>query len=716
MKDIFINQQNPFLDHLKWNELANTNVLFNKILTSMLGGKYKGIYDENRLYDKYDYIWKDDNLYFVSDKPEFLEFKTVNIDGLEKPTLYGDNKLYALKNKRLVQIIENSENLKSNVVSDDFTFHPDSNTSIVKNGNNLIKVNNNKNYGINLSYQLPIKQMKYDGMYLYLLSENRIIYGEINSTDNTSYNEIEFSYNGCSFDVANKYIAILCDNKKLLIYDKKTKTQLLSINVNTADINKAVISFANDDYLLFYDGQSSIVNYYISDNKSIDVNYIYTSEVTNNIENFSSTNGFISFTKDNKLFYTSNINQIFVKADIRHLMITNSLIKPACLREGIDFTNGQIQSDNFSISNMSNITTKLNKGLLLSESNSSLFIKLNSINEKSFLISFNSLNNKAVNLRFSFHFNGVKFDFEYTQSSSKEKDINILFNFNNNKPEVFINNQSYQGIYSSTSNPNQELIITGNYIELNSVACFTKILQKDEIDYILNNKLSLNAYEMKKLTPHTIVKTDSNGNVLVQTGSVTQKGILKISNDLSSPSEDKAFSTIGAFEQNNRIDQLEDMIRNNVSLSNHKHLFSEIINVPTASLSTNGIVKLSNNINNDTTVAATPSIVKTVYDLANHTHPYLPLNGGVLNGNLECRMLNATDVSFNNLNSKDVTSKNINSDNVKTKQLSVTESVNFSKGIVSDLTSTNIKTHNANVDNLYTKSLKIGDYIIMVVG
>lgn len=57
--------------------------------------------------------------------------------------------------------------------------------------------------------------------------------------------------------------------------------------------------------------------------------------------------------------------------------------------------------------------------------------------------------------------------------------------------------------------------------------------------------------------------------------------------------------------------------------------------VPTASTSAYGITKLYNGVDSTSTgLAATANAVKTAYDKANHSHPYLPLAGGTLTGPL----------------------------------------------------------------------------------
>ena len=57
--------------------------------------------------------------------------------------------------------------------------------------------------------------------------------------------------------------------------------------------------------------------------------------------------------------------------------------------------------------------------------------------------------------------------------------------------------------------------------------------------------------------------------------------------------------------------------------------------VPTGSTSVYGLMKLYNGVDSTSTaLAATANAVKTAYDKANHSHPYLPLAGGTMTGDI----------------------------------------------------------------------------------
>ncbi|EOT8834488.1 phage tail protein [Escherichia fergusonii] len=97
---------------------------------------------------------------------------------------------------------------------------------------------------------------------------------------------------------------------------------------------------------------------------------------------------------------------------------------------------------------------------------------------------------------------------------------------------------------------------------------------------------------------------------------LTQKGFTQLSNATDSDDETKAATPKAVKAAM-------------IEARNHRHTWSQITDIPDGTLTQKGIVKLSNATNsNSTTEAATPSAVKAAYDLANskaagsHTHPW----------------------------------------------------------------------------------------------
>ncbi|MBY7218069.1 tail fiber protein [Escherichia marmotae] len=128
-------------------------------------------------------------------------------------------------------------------------------------------------------------------------------------------------------------------------------------------------------------------------------------------------------------------------------------------------------------------------------------------------------------------------------------------------------------------------------------------------------------------------------------GTLTQKGIVKLNNAIDSTSTTEAATP-------SAVKAAYDLA-NGKAAGSHTHPWGQITGIPDGTLTQKGIVKLSNATDsNSTTEAATPSAVKAAYDLANgkaagsHTHPWGQITGipdGTLTQKGIVKLSNATD-------------------------------------------------------------------------
>ena len=128
-------------------------------------------------------------------------------------------------------------------------------------------------------------------------------------------------------------------------------------------------------------------------------------------------------------------------------------------------------------------------------------------------------------------------------------------------------------------------------------------------------------------------------------GTLTQKGIVKLSNATNSNSTTEAATP-------SAVKAAYDLA-NSKAAGSHTHPWGQITSIPDGTLTQKGIVKLNNATNsNSTTEAATPSAVKAAYDLANskaagnHTHPWGQITGvpdGTLSQKGIVKLNNATN-------------------------------------------------------------------------
>ena len=110
--------------------------------------------------------------------------------------------------------------------------------------------------------------------------------------------------------------------------------------------------------------------------------------------------------------------------------------------------------------------------------------------------------------------------------------------------------------------------------------------------------------------------------------STTKSGLVQLNNTINSTSTTQAATA-------NAVKTAYDLANHShpYAATSHTHTASDL---PTASTTVSGLVQLNNTINStSTTQAATANAVKTAYDLANHTHPYLPTgSNGTTTGKL----------------------------------------------------------------------------------
>ncbi|WP_096962230.1 tail fiber protein, partial [Escherichia coli] len=128
-------------------------------------------------------------------------------------------------------------------------------------------------------------------------------------------------------------------------------------------------------------------------------------------------------------------------------------------------------------------------------------------------------------------------------------------------------------------------------------------------------------------------------------GTLTQKGIVKLSNATNSNSTTEAATP-------SAVKAAYDLA-NSKAAGSHTHPWGQITSIPDGTLTQKGIVKLNNATNSNSTMeAATPSAVKAAYDLANskaagsHTHPWGQITGvpdGTLSQKGIVKLNNATD-------------------------------------------------------------------------
>lgn len=629
LKELIIDQNNPLLNHIKWNDLVDSNIKFNQIISSMLGPNYKGFYDSEKHYDLYDYVWKDSDLFMVHDEDSSIHFKLDTT--VKKAFPISKNHFIGInENEKLVEVINNASVQLTNYPIDDFAYNHSNKYIVAKYKNRLYKISNNETTGLNLLFDTNIKSMELDDFYLYLLTDdNRIIYGEINSTDNTLYEEVQLPEECISFSINDINIVALGISETLFLINKQTKevTSYDLVNI-IKDVAKSKIIVPNNQYIIIYDGIDSLYSYY-KDDTSTHIGKPITLKIKD-IDSFKYNNDILLYSNSQANIMLSNFLQPLKYIDIHTLLVKNSYIN-AHISYGLDFTQNQYEDYELKVQSKNDIDFQLNKGAKFKTKTSQMTLQTPELSNRTIMFDIPDIES-SLELDIILEHNSKKYIYEFRREESFPK-CKIFAEIENDKVTWYVYNIFNKIEIISNGRIEEEgnnkiITIKGKNFSLNSISIFHFKLGKEQMDYMTNNKLLFGIGPYKDGTPYAPVKSDENGFVDIQRGTDGVKGILRISDDVNTPATDKAFSTIGAKKHLDAIKTINKRIDNDVSQINHTHKFEEILETPIASTKNSGIVQLSSDISKTNDKAATPGAVQKAYDKANHEHPYLNIKDG----------------------------------------------------------------------------------------
>lgn len=691
LKELIITETNKNITHSGWNLLVDHEINYEVLLKSIIGDKYKGLYSPLKEYAKYDYVIIDNKLCIIDNLNNGFSFN-YDLKNIKSNPVYSNNYLYYIdNNENIMKVINNAYFKVCDTKVDNFKIN-DKEEIVAKKGSRFYKIIENKLIPINITFGDEIENYFIDNNYIYFISEGLIRFGEIYNNDNTYFNEIEIEKIPMIISASNNNIFIITSDNKLITIDKLNYNQKI-YDIFSYELNKkkANIIPLNDNFISIYDGKNNISGYKISDNNI----YKISSKNFSNIEEVNFTSKYLSLKEEKNISVINNIPFNYKEINPNYVLLKNSTIFPNEYNIMIDFEKSQIINSNFVPSiNTGNIIEnkylEINNGNVIKYENfSNIFINksiiLDLIIEDSF--SSNEIghiveNNKKIKIL----------------NNNSNGNIKIAINVFDSKYETFVykDNEFINcfELNAESISSNNEFLINSPNLKIKQIIIFNNLLSKEILDYYCKNKISSYSTHLNNSTPFSYIKSNESGNTIIQTGTNNIKGILNISDELSSPNKYTAFSTNGAKKLNDKILEIEEIIDSSFSNKDHKHYFKEILEVPSGNESQKGIVYLTNEITDDSSKAATISSVKRTYDLANHKHPYLNLNtGGIVNGNTNIINLSSDDANIKNItiNKEDVTNSTIKNATIS--------KANITNGIF---------------NNLETKTLKLNGYTITV--
>lgn len=651
-----VNGNDPYFTADKWNEALNYSKCFEKMINGILGNNFKGIYKPFENYNLYDYVWFNDNYYqIISEKTNTVEIlQKENYDNLY---YYNSNYYIGLNpNKKIVSIIGQNEYELSTLEYEKFYLYE--NEIIGVSGQNLYKIDINKKMTkpINWAFSKEIKDIKRDKFGIYTLSNNEIEYGNIVNDDVTETKLLCNKENISAFTINDKELFVLTEDNRVEILNKSTGEQIGSFNISQHIYHEKVKMIAPDNYsLVVYSGEELLM--FFNNNG----NYIYSGNAKNDyitygVTSLTNNNDYICATNNaGATIYLSNRYNL-EKIDVSSLLLYNANInKQDCIETYFDFSKGQFEYNNLK-PEYNKLSVINNKGISISEfisytlpslSNKTVQLNIeveNPINEKICTINVGTkLADISVNLQKGKYVLFIDLEENIYRITSYIKDIKTITIHSYKSGEI---------LHKITFKSQKKYILNSFYIFDNIISLYKK-------DYFSQNSvMSFDIQSSFKSYPYSYVKTDENGNININ---LENKSILKtakgykanLSDDTNSTETEIGFNLKGANSLKasltskiaEEVKKLIDSLANKV----HRHKWSDLDEIPSATISKRGIVQLSNSISNSSeTIAATEKAVKTAYDKASHGHPYLSSSGGTVSGNVTVSgTINTTNLTVN---------------------------------------------------------------------
>lgn len=647
-----VSKNDPYFTADKWNETLNYSKCFEKMISGILGNKFKGIYKPFEKYNLYDYVW------FNNDYYQIIEEKANTVELLEKENYNNfyyncpGNYIGINNNKKIVNIIDQNEYELSNLEFDNFYLFGDELIAI-KN-ENLYKINiiTKITKPINYIFSRKIKDVKKDKFQIYMVSDKCI---EVGNSINDDLTETKVLYNSdinISDIAINEHEILVLKNNNIVDIINKSNGQLISSFEITQHIEHSKVKILSpDNYsLIIYDGTQLIM--FFNNNGQ----YVYSGNAKNaylsyGVTSLTNRNGYICATNNaGATTYLANRYNL-EKVNISSLLINNVNIDKSFVDEYIDYSKGQFETEKLK-PEYTKISAVNDKGLNITDNFSYNF---NNFLNKSIQVNIEcskQLKEKICSIYIGAKLCEISIDTQIGKNIffvDFEETSYRLTTFNGDVKTVETFN------YSSSTTQNKIVFNSKSGYILNSFIIFNSIIPFHKKDYFRQNSIqSFDIQPSIKSYPFSYVKTDEDGNININ---IVDQSILKnekgykvnLSDKLTDSNIDVGLNLKGAKTLWDKVVSEVNRLTNSLAPKSHRHEWQEIDSIPSATTSNKGIVQLSNSvIGSSETTAASEKAVKIskdaadaahkrgdeAYNKANHEHPYLNNSGGTVNGNV----------------------------------------------------------------------------------
>lgn len=646
IKDLKVTSLDPFLNASKWNGALEYSQNFEGMLGAILGEKFKGIYQPEKDYLVGDYVWFNNECYIISAKNDLSIFK----EQIDNPitSFYKDGGFYIIKDNKISYMKDNIINVVSIANVDNFSYKDDKpyffGYKNLSEGTRIYKIPfNGKTEAVNANFQTSIKFFEMDDFYGYVITEDNVInkFPLDSPSNNTVFSTVSSSsnYDIISMAVSDDFIYTLNSNSDLATISKDGGI-IKSTNVRNyiKNRNLSKIAITKNNSILVTDGETSVNVFLIDDNKNLRFSYAYDVGI-GKIKDVNYSDKNVSFASESAVANIISSEYELEKASLKKLAATVTTLEIKNADLSLDFGKGQLVSNGKTMVSPLNFVmnpTFTTNGTYSDGTNFVQFVGNRGIQLHGSTVkySFENLDNKTIICEFdsatpSSNFivlpaggkrvslpacttpiNGLfKTSYVIKSNSVKAtvvKDGNIIQRFEVIPNGSFINNITLSSessivlskilLIDTTSSPDNEFLLSCSF---NIVDCYKN-------QFLPTPTNNANGVRFLKPSDKSIVNSENGIRV-------------NFSSDLTSADTDIGLSLSGARMLYDTLVNLYNTIETEYAKKDHKHNFSEILNVPVSSINgTKGVVSLSNDINSDNeTIAATSKAVKTANDNAN---------------------------------------------------------------------------------------------------
>lgn len=639
-----INSEDPFLTSQKWNTALEFSSNFEAIISEILGKRFKGIYKPEKKYELNDYVWFNNKAYIITD------IQRINLDIIQASDIsnnyYSNGGFYGIKNKQIVYIKGDTSKIINITEIDKFAFKDNKNFFIAyKNndsGTKLYKIPlNGKAEVINTNFKLKLKDIAIDDFYCYVLTENNEIhkFSLSCSEDSTYFEEVEFANNHdiVSIAVNNKYLFALNDNSDILIINKNGGLKnLITLRDYISNSAFSKISITDSWSLILSDGLGKLSIFLIEDDK-LYYSYSYNTHF-DRINSLTYSNNNISISSKSAIGTMLSSEYQMQEVDLKSLVANLSTIEIKNAYFAVDFTKGQLVSNGETLKIPKNFIfdpSKTKLGVYDDGTNKVQFTNFNGIQLHSNILKYNdiSFEKKTIIIEFfkatsNTNFCKIPINGKLTNLIASHQSITgefkAVYEILPDLIEVTViqNNDVIETFRIPFGNEDgNEFILSSNDNFVLKKIISTNTLEQYQIDYLVNCNYIIPNHYLNSYLP--CESKNTNGVQFIRNANKsiinTEYGIkVNLSDQLDLDDSDIALNTKGSKKIISLINTLKTEVNNQYSKKNHTHDFSEIKNIPIATVNgKKGITELSGSITETSnSKAATAGAVKVAADIA----------------------------------------------------------------------------------------------------